>query len=90
MKNQVPEFRILEQCITPVRNNYDYILIDTNPSLTLLTLNSLYACQHVVIPSFPEASTIKNLKPYRELEILGVLRTKYAGNRKKVRDMMRF
>lgn len=95
-ENKIPEYRILEHSLAPVKNNYDYILIDTNPSLTLLTLNALYACQHVVIPSFPEASAleailelfdtvqhIKDLNPYRELEILGVLRTKYAGHRKK-------
>ena len=81
---------LLNNALSSVTDKYDYILIDTNPTLTLLTLNALYATQFVVIPAFSEKSsaeaiielceTIQNIKmfdPWRHLEIAGVLMTKY-------------
>jgi len=81
---------LLSNAISPIADRYDYILIDTNPTLTLLTLNALYATQFVVIPAFSEKSsaeaivelceTIQKIKifdPWRHLEIAGILMTKY-------------
>jgi len=41
---------ILRDLIEPVKNNYDFILIDCPPSLGLLTLNALSASTSVLIP----------------------------------------
>ena len=41
---------ILRRALEPVRNRYDYILIDCPPSLGLLTLNTLTAADSVLIP----------------------------------------
>ena len=81
---------LLNNALSSVADKYDYILIDTKPTLTLLTLNALYATQFVVIPAFSEKSsaeaiielceTIQNIKmfdPWRHLEIAGILMTKY-------------
>ena len=40
----------LRAAIAPVRNQYDYIYIDTPPSLGLLTINSLTAADSVLVP----------------------------------------
>ncbi|HKQ59592.1 MAG TPA: AAA family ATPase [Candidatus Eisenbacteria bacterium] len=40
----------LKACIAPVRDEYDFILIDGPPSLGLLTVNSLTASDSVLIP----------------------------------------
>lgn len=41
---------ILYDKIKPIRDNYDYIIIDCPPSLNLLTLSALYAADSVLIP----------------------------------------
>jgi chromosome partitioning protein len=43
------EFR-LRGVVEPVRDNYDYILIDCPPALDLLTLNAMVAADSVLIP----------------------------------------
>ena len=41
--------RILSEIIEPVREHYDYILIDTSPALGILTINALCAADSVLI-----------------------------------------
>jgi len=79
----------LKEAIEPIKNDYDYIIIDCPPSLGLLTINALTACTDVLIPIQCEyyalegvshlLNTIrlirKNLNP--DLNILGVLLTMY-------------
>jgi chromosome partitioning protein len=81
--------KVLKNMLGPVRNNFDYILIDCSPSLGLLTVNALTAADSVIIPVQCEyfaleglgklLNTIKiiqtNLNP--ELEIEGFLLTMY-------------
>ena len=41
---------VLKRALAPVRENYDYIFIDSPPSLGLLTLNALTAADSVLVP----------------------------------------
>ena len=81
----------LRKGLAPVQQDYDYIFIDCPPSLDLLTLNGLCACDSVLIPIQCEfyaleglselMSTLKTVrKMYNHyLEIEGVVFTMYAG-----------
>ena len=46
--------KLLSNILEPLRGDYDFILIDTNPSLGPLTINALSAADSVVIPINPE------------------------------------
>jgi chromosome partitioning protein len=41
---------LMREALAPLRNSYDYILLDPPPSLGLFTLNALVAADEVVIP----------------------------------------
>ena len=41
---------IIKRILEPIRENYDYILIDCSPSLGLITVNALTAANSVIIP----------------------------------------
>lgn len=83
---------VLAAELNKIRDRYDYILLDTNPSLQLLTLNSLFAADYVLIPAFAEEAsrsaiielwdTISNINqsaPWKRLKVLGILMTRYVN-----------
>ena len=53
---------ILRQYIEIVRSHYDYILLDTAPTLDLLAVNSLAAADSVIIPVAPKFLDAKGLE----------------------------
>lgn len=42
--------KVIKNLLEPIRNEYDYILIDCSPSLGLITVNALTAADSVIIP----------------------------------------
>ena len=81
--------KVIKNILDPLRNEYDYILIDCSPSLGLITVNSLTAADSVIIPVQCEyfalegisklLNTIKIIKSKLnpKLEIEGFLLTMY-------------
>jgi chromosome partitioning protein len=53
--------RALEKALMPVRADYDYVLIDTPPSLGLLTINALTAANGVIVPVQCEYLSLRGL-----------------------------
>ena len=47
---QISREQVLKGAIEPVRDSYDYIIIDCPPSLSLLTINALTATDKIIIP----------------------------------------
>ncbi len=52
----------LKEVITPLRELYDFIIIDTAPSLSMLTINALAAADEVIIPATAEFFATKGLE----------------------------
>ena len=52
---------IMKKAIAPIRDLYDYIIIDCSPSLGLITVNSLTAADSVMIPVQPEFFALEGL-----------------------------
>lgn len=52
---------VLKEAIAPIRNDYDFIIIDCSPSLGLITVNSLAAADSIVIPVQPEFFALEGL-----------------------------
>ncbi|HZT97016.1 MAG TPA: ParA family protein [Chloroflexota bacterium] len=81
------EFRLRDQ-LAKAGDDYDFILIDTPPSLGLLTINSLVAAQLVLIPTEARYFSLQGLQMLQEsideilyinpnLKILGILLSKF-------------
>lgn len=54
LRDEMSGERTLAELLEPLRADYDYIIIDTNPYLGLLTINALAACDSVIIPVSPQ------------------------------------
>lgn len=83
--------RALQRALAPVRDLYDYILLDTPPSLGLLTINAMVAAEGVIVPVQCEYLSLRGLAQLREtlrqvrenlnpaVDIVGILPTMYDG-----------
>ena len=89
LSSMIGRERALEKALVSVRERYDYILIDTPPSLGLLTINAFTASDGVIVPVQTEylalrglvqlentlAMVRENLNP--NVQIMGILPTMY-------------
>ena len=85
---------VLKNALAPLKNEYDYVIIDCSPSLGLITVNSLTAADSVIIPVQPEFFALEGLgkllqtirlvqgKPNPDLTIEGFLVTMFDGRTK--------
>ncbi len=61
LSSMIGRERALQKALLPVRSRYDYILIDTPPSLGLLTINALTAADGVIVPVQCEYLSLRGL-----------------------------
>jgi len=91
---------ILKELIEPIRGSYDYILIDSPPSLGLLTINSFTASDEILIPLQAQYLALQGLAKLVEvvdkiksrlnkgLKIGGVFITQYDSRKVLNRDVV--
>jgi chromosome partitioning protein len=61
MSTKIGRERSLEKALRPIREDYDFICIDTPPSLGLLTINALTAADKVIVPVQCEYLSMRGL-----------------------------
>jgi chromosome partitioning protein len=61
LSSQIGRERALEKALAPVKDRYDYIFIDTPPSLGLLTINAFVAATGVIVPVQTEYLSLRGL-----------------------------
>lgn len=94
------EMRLRDQ-LSAVEQRFDYILIDTPPSLGVLTINALVAASKVVIPTEARFFSLQGLQMLEEsieeilylnpsLEVLGVLLSKFDRRLKEERQVAEY
>jgi len=90
----------ISELIAPIKDNYDYIIIDCPPSLGLLTLSAFAASTEVIIPIQPHFLAVKGLAKIievvnnikaninRKVEISAVFVTMYDKRRILHKDVL--
>ena len=92
------EFK-LRDTLEPVKDDFDYILIDCPPSLGLLTINALVACDFVIVPMTPEYLALRGFnllektmtkvkKLNKKLTLMGILITLYDNRTTHHKDVV--
>jgi chromosome partitioning protein len=91
------ELRLRDQLLA-VEDSYDYVMIDTPPSLGVLTINALVAATKVIIPTEARFFSLQGLQMLEEsideilylnprLEVLGILLSKMDRRLKEERQV---
>ncbi|QGS35708.1 AAA family ATPase [Corynebacterium xerosis] len=98
--NEVGREQALGRALRPVRRDYDFIIVDCQPSLGLLTVNALTIAQGVIIPMECEYFSLRGLALLTDtvgkvrdrlnfdLEVLGILVTMFDRRTRHAREVM--
>ncbi|EKX90558.1 sporulation initiation inhibitor protein Soj [Corynebacterium durum F0235] len=98
--NEVGREQTLARALRPVMKDYDYIILDCQPSLGLLTVNALACAQGVVIPMECEYFSLRGLALLTDtvekvrdrlnfnLEVVGILVTMFDRRTSHAREVM--
>lgn len=92
---------LLQKALTPIEDNYDYIIIDCPPNIGVFSINALKASDSVLVPvdmSYVGLLGVRGVEYAfslvtnfldHEINILGVLATRYDGRKIISRDVLK-
>ena len=64
LRTEMGAERMLAEVLEPIKDRYDYVLIDTCPSLGMLTINALAAADEVIITVNPQLLAMMGLQDF--------------------------
>jgi chromosome partitioning protein len=79
----------LKNALTPIKKDYDYIIIDTPPALSIITVNALVASTRVIIPTLADIFSMQGIKELnktilsvkrhsnKNLQVMGIVLTRH-------------
>ena len=91
LRNSLAQETVLKRRLGDTLDDYDYIILDTPPSFSMLTVNALTAAHYVIIPVACEPMALRGLRRLFDtiadvqnltnpgLRILGIITTRYDG-----------
>lgn len=94
---------LLKNVINPIKNKFEYIIVDTPPALGHLSFNALVASDYVIIPMEPRVFALQGLGRLHDtitnvqkrlnssLKVLGILLIKYSNRtilNRDIKDMI--
>ena len=94
MNNRPKKEYSLKKIVDRYKSNYDYIIIDCPPALSIVTINAFVCANEIIITLTPEALSIKGLnsllglisavkKQYNSgLKLAGILLTRYTERKR--------
>lgn len=89
MAGMKQKFTVLKKAVASAKDDYDYVIIDSPPSLSLLTVNGMIAADYLILPVQTEfyalegvAQLLESMKMVKkamnpDLQLLGVVATMY-------------
>lgn len=96
--------KLIKEQLDKIKNNYDFIIIDTAPNLSLMTTNAIYSSDYVLIPMLADIYSIQGLSVInkqiqdikegtdnKKVSIIGLLLTHYKAQtllNKGLKDML--
>ena len=76
--------RILKEVLAPLKDEFDYILIDCSPSLGLITVNALTAADSVIIPVQAEYFALEGIS--KLLNTIKIIKSKLNPGLERLRQ----
>lgn len=98
---QIGREKMLSKALSSLNNTYDFVVIDTPPTLGILTANALMSSEYLIIPMAADIYSLQgldnlsgfvgNVREYGnpKLEISGLLITKFNGRQNLTKAMMK-
>lgn len=102
MQSQPSREKILERKLEPITDNFDYIMIDCPPSLSILPINAFSLSDCVIIPVKTDSLSKRGMNQLKEsieeikelinpkLEVFGVIATFYESGANKDKEIVQY
>ena len=100
LANAIGRENVLKECMQELQHQYDYVIIDCPPSLSLLTVNALTAADDLLAPVHTQYFPLEGVKQLlktidivksrlnNKLNVLGILPTLFDKRTKLSRDVL--